>query len=94
MLNHPQCKPDDGLFHIFLVRSNVSRLRMLLILLALETGKHVDMKAAEFIDCTAYRFEPISKGSYNDLDGEIVESGPIQGIVLPGATRAYCNVED
>lgn len=20
MLNHPQCKPDDGLFHIFLVR--------------------------------------------------------------------------
>lgn len=70
----------------------MSRLRLLLILLALESGGHVDMEGAEFISCTAYRLEPITEGSYNDLDGEVIESGPIQGIVLPGAIRAYCTL--
>jgi diacylglycerol kinase family enzyme len=72
---------------------NVSRFRLLLILLGLETGSHVNMDGVEFIDCTAYRFEPISEGSYNDLDGEVIESGPIQGIVLPSAMKAYCNIQ-
>ena len=65
---------------------------MLMILLALEHGTHVGIDAAEFIDCTAYRLEPISTGSYNDLDGEVIESGPVQGIVMPSATRAYCTL--
>lgn len=71
--------------------ANISRFRLLLILLGLETGSHVSMKGVEFIECSAYRFEPISEGSYNDLDGEVIESGPVQGIVIPSATSAYCN---
>lgn len=50
------------------------------------------MDGAEFISCTAYRLEPISEGSYNDLDGEVIESGPVQGIVMPGAIKAYCTL--
>ena len=65
---------------------------MALILLALEHGGHVGMDDVEFIECTAYRLEPVTMGSYNDLDGEVIESGPIQGLVLPGAIRAYCNL--
>ena len=63
---------------------------MLLILLAIESGGHVNMHGVEFIECTAYRLEPISPGSFNDLDGEVIESGPVQGLVLPAAIRAYC----
>lgn len=70
--------------------NTVSRFRMLLILLALDHGTHVGMDSVEFIDCTAYRLEPQSQGSYNDLDGEVIEAGPVQGMVLPGATQAYC----
>jgi len=65
---------------------------MLLILLGFETGSHIGMDGVEFVPCTAYRLEPITKGSYNDLDGEVIEPGPIQGVVLPSATRAYCNL--
>lgn len=65
---------------------------MLLIMLGFETGAHVNMDSVEFIECTAYRLEPISPGSFNDLDGEVIESGPIQGMVLPAATRAFCNL--
>jgi hypothetical protein len=51
------------------------------------------MDGVEFIECTAYRFEPQSEGSYNDLDGEVIESGPIQGIVMPSAMKAFCNIQ-
>eukprot|EP00934_Nitzschia_sp_Nitz4_P008710 Nitzschia sp. Nitz4//scaffold3_size479765//220203//221882//NITZ4_000094-RA/size479765-augustus-gene-1.599-mRNA-1//-1//CDS//3329550740//8700//frame0 len=92
LFNHPQCKPDDGLFHIFIVKKPISRLRMALILLGLEHGGHVGMTGVEFVECTAYRLEPITPGSFNDLDGEVIEAGPVQGMVLPGAIQAYCNL--
>jgi sphingosine kinase len=49
------------------------------------------MPCVEFIQCTAYRLEPITPGSFNDLDGEVVEPGPIQAAVLPRAIQAFCN---
>ena len=52
------------------------------------------MDAVEFFKCSAYRLEPISSGSFNDLDGEVVESGPIQAYVLPSAVEAFCNIID
>jgi diacylglycerol kinase family enzyme len=63
-----------------------------MILLAMETGAHTDMPGVEFIKCTAYRLEPISPGSFNDLDGEVIEAGPIQGKVLPEAVQVYCTL--
>ena len=78
--------------HSPLSSKNISRLRLALILLAMENGGHVDMHGVEFIQCTAYRLEPITPGSFNDLDGEVVEAGPIQGTVLPEAVEAYCDL--
>jgi sphingosine kinase len=61
------------------------------VLIGLENGSHVDVEGVEFIECVAYRLEPISTGSYNDLDGEVIESGPVQAHVLPSAIKAFCN---
>eukprot|EP00339_Tiarina_fusa_P001142 CAMPEP_0117008042 /NCGR_PEP_ID=MMETSP0472-20121206/7704_1 /TAXON_ID=693140 ORGANISM="Tiarina fusus, Strain LIS" /NCGR_SAMPLE_ID=MMETSP0472 /ASSEMBLY_ACC=CAM_ASM_000603 /LENGTH=562 /DNA_ID=CAMNT_0004709979 /DNA_START=17 /DNA_END=1705 /DNA_ORIENTATION=- len=85
-------KPTDGVFTILIVRKNVSRLRLALILLALETGGHGEMHGVEFIQCTAYRMEPLTKGSFNDIDGEVVESGPIQARLLAGAAQVFCTL--
>jgi sphingosine kinase len=85
----PPCKLNDGVFHILIVRKNISRFRMAMILLGLETGAHVNMDGLEIVKCVAYRLEPTTPGSFNDLDGEVIESGPIQGHVLPAAIRAY-----
>jgi sphingosine kinase len=85
----PPCKLHDGVFHIVIVRKHVSRYRMAMILLALETGAHVSLDGLEIVECVAYRLEPITPGSFNDLDGEVIESGPIQGQVLPAAIQAY-----
>ena len=48
------------------------------------------MPGVEIIECTAYRLEPITSGSFNDLDGEVIEAGIVQGSVLPGAIQVYC----
>jgi sphingosine kinase len=59
----------------------------------MEHGGHVNMNGVEFIECSAYRLEPITDGSFNDLDGEVVEAGPIQATVSPSSLRAYCNLQ-
>jgi sphingosine kinase len=89
-LHHaPPCKLHDGVFHIVIVRKDVSRYQMAMILLALETGVHVSLDGLEIVKCVAYRLEPITSRSFNDLDGEVIESGPIQGQVLPAAIQVY-----
>ena len=69
---------------------NTSRLTMAKILLGLETASHVDIPQAEFIQCTAYRLEPITTPSINDLDGEVIEAGPVQAQVIPSAMKVFC----
>ena len=57
----------------------------------MEHGGHVDMNGVDFIECSAYRLEPITKGSFNDLDGEAIESGPIQAAISQLSLQAYSN---
>jgi diacylglycerol kinase family enzyme len=59
------------------------------MMLGLGDGTHADHPAAEFIACTAFRLEPIVP-SINDLDGEVVEEGPVQGKVKPAAMKVFC----
>jgi sphingosine kinase len=70
-------------------KKNVSRLDVVKMMLGLGDGKHADHPGAEFIACTAYRLEP-TVPSINDLDGEVVEEGPVQGKVKPSAMKVFC----
>lgn len=89
----PLSKTADGLITILLVRGSISRYRLAMILLALETGTHVNLPGVEWIQCTAYRLEPVRgnniRETYNNVDGEQVEPGPIQGYIRPKAIRYF-----
>ena len=78
----PMSKMNDGVFYVLIVRSSVSRLRLLQMLLQLETGGHVKCEGLEIVSCVAYRLEPLSDNTHNDLDGELIEDGPIQASVF------------
>ena len=85
-LHHsPYSKLDDGIFRIFVIRRPISRFALTSILLKLETGAHISHDKVEFFNCKAFRLEPMTKGSFNDLDGEVIEPGPIQAHVMPSA---------
>lgn len=85
--NSPLSRLQDGVIRIFIVRKPISRYRAICMLLAMDSGKHIEMEGAEYITCTAYRLEP--EGSYNDLDGELIESGPVQAHVIPGVLNVF-----
>ncbi|KAL7526546.1 hypothetical protein ACHAWF_001813, partial [Thalassiosira exigua] len=86
----PSARMDDGLFHVILVRSSsCSRIRMAQLFLKVETGGHVDFPEVEVVDCVAYQFEPLSDISYNVLDGELIENGPIQARIMPGGAQMF-----
>jgi sphingosine kinase len=88
----PRSHLQDHIFQVLTVRGDsVSRYRMVRILLGLETGSHVNMPGVEFVECTAYRLEHLTVGSFNDIDGEQVEDGPVQAHVLPAAFQVFCN---
>lgn len=86
-LQSPESRLNDGVFQIMVIRGNVSRYRLVRIMLAVDDGSHVNMPGNEMITCRAYRLEPLVEGSFNDLDGEVVEPGPIQAQVLPGIVQ-------
>ena len=77
----PHSKLQDGLFTILIIRKPCSKLELLKILLGLENGTHLSQPKAEFFQCKAFRLEPISRGSFNDIDGEVVEPGRLQAYV-------------
>lgn len=87
----PNSKFQDGIFEIMIVRGRISRYRMTRILLALESGNHVGMPGVEFVQCVAYRLVKETPGSFNDIDGEAVEDGPIQAQVQPHSVQVFCN---
>lgn len=80
-LQSPDSNLNDGIFNILVIRKPCSRLGVVKVLLGLENGSHVKNAKAEFFPCVAFRLDPISKGSFHDIDGEVVESGRIQGHV-------------
>lgn len=91
--NHqsPKSRLQDGVFQIMIVRKGLSKRQLIRILLNIADGTHVDLPGVEFVECVAYRLEPLSQGSFNDIDGEVVEDGPIQANVLPKTVQVFCN---
>ena len=89
MHSGPGVTSDDGLFTIYVV-TEMGRFDILRLLIAMDTGDHVNHPKVRTYKCTAYRIEPHSdpnNGGLYTLDGESVEYGPIQGMMHPGAAR-------
>jgi sphingosine kinase len=85
----PDSDLNDGIFNILVIRKPCSRLEIVKILLGLEHGSHVKNAKAEIFPCVAFRMDPISRGSQNDLDGEVVEQGRIQGRITSFGIKIF-----
>jgi len=88
-IQSPDSKLNDGIFNIMVIREPCSRFQVAKILLGLENGSHTKNAKAEFFPCVAFRMDPVSSGSFNDIDGEVVEFGRIQGRVQPSVLNLF-----
>ena len=89
LMQSPKSKPADGLFRVMMVRDHCSRFTLAKILTSIRSGQQTAFKEVECIDCVAYRLVSLSDGSNFVLDGEIIESGPIQACMLPSALNVF-----
>ena len=100
VFSSPSSTLADGLFYIIFIRSSCTRYNLLKFLLQLESGTHIHVDGVEIIPCVAFRIEPIREEgeinwrSFNDVDGEVVEHGPIQAVVNPSAALFFANIVD
>ena len=86
MYSCPGAKLNDGVLTILVVR-NISRFSLLSMLLGIDNGDHMNHSGVEIYKALAYRLEPLTTEGLYSLDGEVVEYGPIQGVVQPSAMR-------
>ncbi|CAH1794279.1 unnamed protein product [Owenia fusiformis] len=86
----PHASLDDGIIHIFYIKTSGNRLHMLDILkeISVDNGTYLENPHIEYIKCQAFRLEPLTKKGYLCVDGELVDYGPVQGQVMP----SICNV--
>lgn len=84
-LMFPATLPTDGTMDLLLSRTNVSRLTAARMMLAIESGTHVDFDHAVYAKVAAYRLVPKKTEGYLSIDGEAFPHTPFQVEVVPNA---------
>lgn len=81
-------KLDDGLIHLIFMRGNISRVRLIKLFNAMQSGEPFpDDPLIDNIKVHAFRLEPLTPNGTLTVDGEVVSYGPIQAQVLPSLAR-------
>ena len=87
----PQCKIDDGLAWLLVIKKGISKANMLKFIASVEDGTHVEIEDIEVIPVTAYRVVPKCDKGYLTVDGEVVPFEAFQAKVLPSFLRITSN---
>lgn len=81
----PAAIPHDGLMDVMTWDDKVSKAKCIHILIASETGGHVDLPWSGYMKIEAFRVTPIGHSDYISIDGESFPIEPYQVEVLPKA---------
>jgi YegS/Rv2252/BmrU family lipid kinase len=81
----PDADPTDGYFHITAVRK-ISRLKVVLNLVSLFTGKFTHLKEVQIFTAKVIRVSPF-KQMFVEADGESFGSGAVEFSILPSRIK-------
>ena len=84
----PKARLDDGLIDLIVIRSGVSRTRLLQVLPKLFNGSHINEPELEYYQTSQFSLIPETDEILN-IDGEIMGSTPIQVNVIPKAFEMF-----
>jgi diacylglycerol kinase (ATP) len=92
----PDAKLDDGLFSVFLVKTdNLFEILALLAMVAQGTGKHLIDVNTEYIRSRSLTIEPLSTTQMLvNLDGEYGGEAPVKFDNLKGAIDIFVNLDE
>ncbi|CAJ0932306.1 unnamed protein product, partial [Mesorhabditis belari] len=69
---------EDRIHLSYALSKDVTKFSLVRFLLAIEKGTHVEYPFFKVIECSAFRLEPLTAGSFMVIDGEVVETRQIQ----------------
>ena len=84
----PKAKLDDGLLDVIILKSNISRLELLLLLPKIYTGKHILSKKVEYLQAKKIQIFPETQEILN-IDGEMKCSTPVNISVMSKAINIF-----
>ena len=89
----PHTQIDDNQLCLIIFRGYMTRGNLLKTLIKIEKGEHAGIPGIDIIPVNAVRIEPLendkdSKGVMT-VDGELIESGPIQCHIMQNAAKIY-----
>ena len=84
----PKARLDDGLIDLIVIRSGVSRTRLLQVLPKLFDGSHINEPELEYYQTSQFSLIPETDEILN-IDGEIMGSTPIKVNVIPKAFEMF-----
>ena len=84
----PRAKLDDGLIDLIVIRSGVSRARLLQVLPKLFNGSHINEPEVEYYQTSEFSLRPETDELLN-IDGEIMGSTPIKVKMIPKAMEIF-----
>jgi len=84
----PNAKLDDGLIDVIILKSNISKLQLLLLLPKIFSGKHIFSNKVEYIQAKQVNIIPDYEEILN-IDGEMKCSTPVNISIIPKAIEIF-----
>ena len=78
----PKAKLDDGLIDLIVVKSDVTKTRLLTTLPKLFDGSHINQPEVSYFQTSSFSLIP-KKNELINIDGEIMGSTPIEVTMIP-----------
>ena len=89
----PHTQIDDNQLCLIIFRGYMTRENLLKTLLTIEKGKHIGIPGIDIIPVNSVRIEPLENDTESKatmtVDGELIESGPVQCHIMKNAAKVY-----
>ncbi len=84
---------NDGLFDFIGIKASISLYDIMLLLLKLFQGEHLENRNVLYLQDNYFKVEPVSVGNYSpcDVDGEKGPHFPLDISLFPGALKVITN---
>ena len=79
----PDARLDDGIIWLLYMTGDVTKSQVVSFLMSVESGKHVDLPYVNLLPVRGFRLEPFANCGLLTIDGELIDTEPIQARVLP-----------
>lgn len=86
----PKACLNDGAIDLIIIRRGISKLQLIRAFLQAADGSHISLPNVEYYKVQRFRLDPVNNQGILAVDGEKVDSQPIEVVMRRGLARVFC----